>query len=216
MVRPRTGRMLRLVGVLGNPDPAGQSAAVSQLIGARVLPEHRTPSPVLSTYWSPRGTAHRPIVPVRHCVGTSSGRGSVAARSKANSPALSYAASVRTMSTKCAWRCTRRRRDWRNWRTRPRYRTGCDRHYSRSRDRQRRRVRERRPTDICEWLREHRRRSCALRSAAGLLRAHAVRPTAAPERQRVCQLQRPVDQRRRMQLGRLLIASRLTWAGRRV
>ena len=53
-------------------------------------------------------------------------------------------------------------------------------------DRQRRRVRERRPTDICEWLREHRRRSCALHSAACLLRAHAVRPTAAPERQRVC------------------------------
>ena len=66
---------------------------------------------------------------------------------------------------------------------------------------------ERRTTGICEWLREHRRRSCALRSAAGLLRAHAVRPTAAPERQRVCQLQRPVDQRRRLQLGRLLTAT---------
>src|SRR6185503_15479465 len=59
-------------------------------------------------------------------------------------------------------------------------------------------------------------RAGALRSAAGLPRAHALRPTAAPERQRVCQLQRPVDQRRRVQLGRVPIASRITWAGRRV
>ena len=87
-------------------------------------------------------------------------------------------------------------------RLRPRGPPRDNRHYSRPRDRQRRRVRERRPTDICDWLREHRRRSCALHSAAGLLRAHALRPTTAPERQRVRQLQRPVDQRRRLQLGR--------------
>ena len=87
-------------------------------------------------------------------------------------------------------------------RLRPRGRPRGDRHYSRPRDRQRRRVRGRRPTDIGEWLREHRRRGCAVHSAAGLLRTHAVRPTAAPERQRVCQLQRPVGQRRQLQLGR--------------
>jgi hypothetical protein len=96
-------------------------------------------------------------------------------------------------------------------RLRPRGRPRGDRHYSRPRDRQRRRVRERRPTGICEWLREHRRRSCALRSAAGLLRAHAVRPTAAPERQRVCQLQRPVGQRRRVQLGRCRSLAESHW-----
>jgi hypothetical protein len=76
-----------------------------------------------------------------------------------------------------------------------------DRHYSRTRGRECRRMCKRRPPGICEWLREPLRRSCALRSAAGLLRAHAVRPTTAPERQRVCELQRPVGQRRRVQLS---------------
>jgi hypothetical protein len=102
----------------------------------------------------------------------------------------------------------RRGGDRRGARGRPR----GDRHYSGTRGRQGRRMRKCGPTGICEWLREHRRRSCALRSAAGLLRSHAVRPTAAPERQRVCQLQRPVGQRQRVQLGRLLIASRIRQA----
>ena len=79
---------------------------------------------------------------------------------------------------------------------------------------QRRRVRKRRPAGICEWLREHRRRSCALRSAARVLRAHAVRPAAAPKRHRVRDVQRPVGQRRRVQLSRLPIHSATSFARR--
>src|SRR5258707_406021 len=90
-------------------------------------------------------------------------------------------------------------------RLRARGRPRGDRHYSRPRDRKRRRMRKRRPTGICEWLREHRRRGCAIRAAAGLLRAHAVRPTAAPDRVR--DVQRPVGQCRRLQLGHLLTHS---------
>ena len=78
-----------------------------------------------------------------------------------------------------------------------------DCHSSRSRGRPRRRMRKRGPTGICEWLRKHRRRSRALRSTACLLRSHAVRSTPAPERHRVCQLQRPVGQRSRVQLSPL-------------
>lgn len=78
-----------------------------------------------------------------------------------------------------------------------------DCHSSRSRGRPRRRMRKRGPTGICEWLRKHRRRSRALRSTACLLRSHALRPTPAPERHRVCQLQRPVGQRSRVQLSPL-------------
>jgi hypothetical protein len=69
------------------------------------------------------------------------------------------------------------------------------------RRRQRRRVRKRGATDICEWLREYSRHSWGLRSAAGLLCSNAVRPTATLERQRVCQLQRPMGQRQWVQLS---------------
>ena len=55
-----------------------------------------------------------------------------------------------------------------------------DRHYSRTRGRECRRMCKRRPPGICEWLREPLRRSCALRSAASLLRAHAVQPPPPP------------------------------------
>lgn len=78
-----------------------------------------------------------------------------------------------------------------------------DCHSSPTRGRPRRRMRKRGPTGIGEWLRKHRRRSRALRSTACLLRSHALRPTPTPERHRVCQLQRPVGQRRRVQLSPL-------------
>ena len=65
---------------------------------------------------------------------------------------------------------------------------------------QRRRLRQRRAAHLGRRVRQHRRRSRPLRSAAGLLRANAIRPAAAAERQRVCQLQRPVGQRQRVQL----------------
>jgi len=47
-----------------------------------------------------------------------------------------------------------------------------------------------RATSVGEWLRQRRRRRRTLRSAARLLRPDALRPTAAPERRRMCQLQR--------------------------
>ncbi len=70
---------------------------------------------------------------------------------------------------------------------------------------QRGRLRKRRPTGIGEWLREPRRRGCAVRSAAGVLRPHAIRPAAAPERHRMCGLQRSMGQRLRVPLALTLL-----------
>ena len=67
---------------------------------------------------------------------------------------------------------------------------------------------ERRPTGICEWLREHRRRGCALRSAAGLLRPMPYDP--APNVSG-CVNHVASDQRRRVQSGRCRSLAESRW-----